>query len=178
MIKTLLISLIVLCGLGFFPLALAQEASPGTVTPTPSPVEYALPYPGLLPNHPLFFLKMMRDSVLTALISDPVRKVEFSQLMTDKYMHMGVVLTQKQNKKVALDTFKQVAQLIERTKQDVYKLPPTNADEVGNIKLKFKKSLEKYEEIILTIQPQFDTTGQNQLTLLLTVIGNTRAELE
>lgn len=46
--------------------------------------EYILPYPGILPDHPLYILKKFRDSILEMLISDSVRKVEFYILQSDK----------------------------------------------------------------------------------------------
>ena len=46
--------------------------------------EYTLPYPGILPDHPLFMFKNLRDSILELLITDPIRKIEFYILQSDK----------------------------------------------------------------------------------------------
>lgn len=80
-------------------------------TPTPEPtvimeqkVEYSLPYPGILPDHPLFFLKRLRDQIMEKLIADPVRKIEFYVLQADKYMNMGVFLIAKNNEALAVET--------------------------------------------------------------------------
>jgi len=54
--------------------------------------EYTLPYPGMLPDHPLYFLKRLRDTILEKLISDPIRKTEFYILQSDKRLQMGVML--------------------------------------------------------------------------------------
>lgn len=54
--------------------------------------EYTLPYPGMLPDHPLYFLKRLRDTILEKLISDPMRKAEFYVLQSDKRLQMGVML--------------------------------------------------------------------------------------
>jgi hypothetical protein len=89
----------ILCGVGFFAIffsmALAQEAAPLYPSSTPQPVNYTLPYPGILPDHPLYFVKQLRDTVLSLLISNPVRKVKFYILMADKHLSMGVVLKEK-----------------------------------------------------------------------------------
>lgn len=160
MIKTTLLALIILCCSIFFPLALAQESSPGTLIPTPSPIDYALPYPGILPDHPLFAIKALRDSLLSILIQDPVKKVEFSQLMTDKYINMATFLTEKGKLDMAIVTFKKAEKHLDQTKSQIEVLPQTNADQVGNVKNKFIKSLDKYDEVLTEIAPKFSQEDQ------------------
>jgi len=63
----------------------AQEISLA-VSPTPSPVMYSLPYPGIMPGHPFFFLKTIRDSIWGFLITNSLKKAEFDLLQTDKYI--------------------------------------------------------------------------------------------
>ena len=57
--------------------------------------EYILPYPGILPNHPLYVIKRFRDFILDRLIVDPVRKTEFTILQADKRLAMGILLIDK-----------------------------------------------------------------------------------
>lgn len=76
------------------------EMSPSTI-PTPTltsriqTIEYALPYPGLLPDNPLYFLKAARDRIVEFLISDPGKKAEFYLLASDKRVNTGNFLIQK-----------------------------------------------------------------------------------
>lgn len=56
-------------------------------------VEYALPYPGILSDNPLFFLKNLRDRIIELLISDPMNKIEFYILQADKKLNMGITLS-------------------------------------------------------------------------------------
>jgi len=75
-------------------------AEKGSSTPSSQraqTVEYALPYPGILPDHPLYWLKLVRDKLLDILIVDPLRKAEFYLLQADKRLGMGVALIQKGN---------------------------------------------------------------------------------
>lgn len=55
-------------------------------------VDYELPYPGMLPDSPLYFLKQVRDWILDKLIMDPVKKAEFYILQADKRIAMGLIL--------------------------------------------------------------------------------------
>ncbi len=55
-------------------------------------VEYPLPYPGMLPDSPFYFLKVARDSLVTWLIADPVKKSFYLVLLADKRVGAGEVL--------------------------------------------------------------------------------------
>lgn len=68
-----------------------------TATPTPKPqqVDYTLPYPGMLPDNPLYVLKAARDRMIEFLISDPAKKAEFYLLSSDKRVNTGYYLILK-----------------------------------------------------------------------------------
>lgn len=80
----------------------AQEASPsGDVTPTPvQATDYELPYPGLLPDNPLYPLKMLRDRVVLILISDSIKRAKFNLLQADKRLQAGLYLYNGNKSKV------------------------------------------------------------------------------
>ena len=81
---------IVLISLLFPSASYGQELSPA-----PKPVEYTLPYPGLLPDNPLYFLRAIRDTVQSMLVSDPLKKAEYYLLQADKGISASSVLFQK-----------------------------------------------------------------------------------
>ncbi len=70
----------------------AQENPTLTPTPTPDSINYALPYPGILPGNPFYILKIMRDRIILFLISDPLKKAEFDVLQADKRLSAGMYL--------------------------------------------------------------------------------------
>lgn len=80
--------------------AAPQAASPAVV----AKINYTLPYPGLLPDSPLYFLKQIRDKILEFLIADPVRKAEFYLLQADKRLGMGMTLIDKGKSNLAEST--------------------------------------------------------------------------
>lgn len=65
-------------------------------------VEYTLPYPGILPDSPLYFLKATRDRIVGFLISDPLKKAEFNLLVADKRLNSGIFLFNKGKNKYSL----------------------------------------------------------------------------
>src|SRR3989338_3097792 len=65
-------------------------------------IDYTLPYPGLLPDNPLYVLKAIRDRIVEVLISDPIKKANFYLLQADKRLNAGVLLFNKGEKKYKL----------------------------------------------------------------------------
>lgn len=76
--------------------AFAEESSASSAEPSPSmeatPVAYVLPYPGLLPGNPLYYLKVARDKIIDFFITDPDRKAKFYLLQADKHLEGGILL--------------------------------------------------------------------------------------
>lgn len=66
-----------------------------TESAQPQKVNYELPYPGMLPDNPLYFLKMFRDGFVKALINDPYKKAEFNLLNAQKRMYAAKLLADK-----------------------------------------------------------------------------------
>ena len=50
---------------------------------------YELPHPGLLPDHPLYILKVARDRIVLWTARDPIRKIEIKHHLADKRLAMG-----------------------------------------------------------------------------------------
>lgn len=128
------------------PTATPMEVAQEEVAPTK--VEYALPYPGILPDHPLYFLKRLRDQILEKLIADPVRKIEFYMLQADKNVNMGVFLVAKNNDPVAQETlggahkyFDQAISMAGELKLQGKEVPPYLIERFTNAGAKYKEVL-------------------------------------
>ncbi|MBI4084611.1 MAG: hypothetical protein HY431_01770 [Candidatus Levybacteria bacterium] len=88
------------------PAVIANEETPSQKTTEVSTesamqkqeVEYTLPYPGILPDNPFYFLKMLRDRFVGFLISDPLKKAEFNLLQADKRLASAIYLMQRPDK--------------------------------------------------------------------------------
>jgi hypothetical protein len=97
--KLLLVILLILFSLSF------QKASAQS---TPSAeinnVQYDLPYTGILPDNPLYFLKALRDNLLGLLITDPSKKAEYDILMANKRLGGAEALLLKNKNDLAITT--------------------------------------------------------------------------
>lgn len=66
--------------------------------------EYALPYPGILPDHPLYKLKVLRDKIMLFMIQDPKLRAEKYITYADKQLLAALKLAEKGNDDLAVHT--------------------------------------------------------------------------
>jgi hypothetical protein len=81
----------------------AADMSGLAPTSTPS-IEYQLPYPGLLPDHPLYIIKRFRDKILLLTARTPEKRVTLELLFADKHLSMGQILWERGNTSLAVST--------------------------------------------------------------------------
>jgi len=122
-------------------LAAAQEISP---TPVPQ-ADYELPYPGLLPDSPLYFLRMIRDRAISFLISDPLKKSEFDLLQADKRLNAGIYLFNKGKISLALSTISKAENYFE---QALVKMGEAKIQgkSINEIEKKLRNALKKHRQ--------------------------------
>lgn len=119
------------------------------ISPSPT-VEYNLPYAGLLPDHPLYLLKVSRDRILLFFTRDPEKKVHLNLLFSDKRLVMGQLLWEKGNADLSVVTIGKgekyllsaAIDLLELKKQK--NLPPGLSD-------KLELAAKKHEETIIKL---------------------------
>ena len=61
------------------------------------PVEYTLPYPGILPDNPLYPIKTLRDKIVSFFITDAKKQAQFDLLQADKRLVAGEYLLEEQH---------------------------------------------------------------------------------
>ncbi|MCX7997038.1 MAG: DUF5667 domain-containing protein [Patescibacteria group bacterium] len=112
-------------------------------------IDYQLPYPGILPDNPLFFLKRIRDSIQLATVSSPLEKACINLQLADKDMAAGVELSRKGKHKlaeermtVAQDRVEQASQVIIENSKDI---TPKDSKEFA---ITLEKANRKHLEII------------------------------
>lgn len=111
-------------------------------------VEYTLPYAGMLPDNPLFFLKNMRDALLEFATRDQLKKAQLYLLFADKRIRMAIELAEK-------DKWQLTTKTVEKAQRYFMKIPPflTAAKKQGSTPdgdfiLNLKLSIEKHREVI------------------------------
>ena len=85
-----------------------------TLAPTPTNVDYYLPYPGILPDHFLYPLKMVRDRILLFLTTDPVKKAEVLLLFADKRLGASRALIEGGKTELGIATLTKAEKYLEQ----------------------------------------------------------------
>jgi len=114
-------------------------------------VNYELPYPGLLPDNPLYFLKMVRDRVVSFLISDPKKKAEFDLLQSDKRLNAGVYLFNKKKFKDAVSIVSKAENYFEEALQKA-KEAKAQGMKTREITNKLINSSKKHKEVLKSLE--------------------------
>ncbi len=161
----------------FTTVAFAQTGSPTTPSPAIK-IEYTLPYPGVLPDHPLFTLKLLRDRILDFLIVDPLRKAEFYLLQADKRLGMGVSLIQKGNAELAQKTIAQGETYLSQAVSGLLALKETSREIPGFIVERITNAAAKHEEVLQELVAQAKGKEQEGLKASLVLVQKMIEEIK
>ncbi len=118
-------------------------------------IEYILPYPGILPDHPLYTLKLVRDRILDFLIVDPLRKSEFYVLQADKRLGMGVALVEKGNVTLAEATISKGEKYLAKASASLLSVAANGKEVPGYLLDRVTKAAMKHEEILTELTVRF-----------------------
>ncbi|MCX7881022.1 MAG: DUF5667 domain-containing protein [Patescibacteria group bacterium] len=124
-------------------------------------VAYNLSYPGILPDHPLYFIKTIRDRLLDFGTRDYIKKAQLYLLFSDKRANASLFLIKKGKNKQAVTVFSKgekyflkIPSLLTTAKKQGISPP---AGFVEKLKLSNQKHQEVGQELLKTVpQSQID----------------------
>lgn len=124
-----------------------------------STIDYVLPYPGILPNHPLYFVKELRDRIIELLVVDPVRKAEFYLLQADKWLASGLQFFEKnEDVQAKLIIQKSAERLLKAV--TILQAASTSGKPVLSGSLdKFEKAVQKHKQVVSELQTNSKDLG-------------------
>lgn len=158
--KKLLVVLILLFVLVNPTKALANETSNSSSSAVIEKIQYELPYPGLLPDNPLYYLKAIRDNILKFLISNPLKKTQFDLLQADKRLGAAQLLLVRGKGELSITTLSKSGNYFEDAIVNIQKAKK-EGDDVNSTLDQLLKSSQKHQEIIKQMEK-----GQKGDTLL------------
>ena len=146
-LKNFFITLLLFLSFLLFSISFAQlpEDAPNKLEQS---VPYQLPYPGILPDHPLYFLKKLKENLALWFTFDQQAKTEKLLLYSDKRTAMSQSLIKKGKVKLALKTAVEAEKLFEKTIQEVKKNKIEDPEFISRIKLSHEKHVEVAEKLI------------------------------
>jgi hypothetical protein len=145
-----------------------SEPTPAKTTEVQEKIEYTLPYPGILPDHPLYIVKRIRDYILERVIVEPVRKGEFYILQGDKRIQMGMMLIDAGKGELGESTISKAEKYMEKSVQTLVSYQDTASMVPTHIADRLRISLSKHEELIRGALTKVKDEQKNGLTESLT----------
>lgn len=119
-----------------------KESSKETV---PVYVKYDLAFPGILPDHPFYNIKVLRDRFVADAISDPVKKIEFYLKQTDKGILAAAMLVDKHNVPLARETALKAEHNMTLLTYELYRLTSKQDDAFFT---RLKTAAAKHQEVL------------------------------
>lgn len=154
-------------GLAILVLSLLAVSNPTAVFPneiTASPsgqmqagaeVKYYLPYPGILPDSPLYRIKMVRDQVSLWMTFDPLKKAQKELLFADKRINAAVVLMDGGKKSLGVTTATKAEKYLGQSAQQVISVQKQGHDVKSQL-LTLRTASAKHAQILQTMQGQLE----------------------
>ncbi|GIW61180.1 MAG: hypothetical protein KatS3mg089_0032 [Patescibacteria group bacterium] len=152
----------------------SSSANPNVALDTQKPsVDYTLPYPGLLPDNPLYPLKMLRDRIVLFLINDSVKRTEFYLLQADKRLQAGVFLYRKDPSKISLslDTLGKSEQYFTKAVKEVEKVKQEKKD-IGALLNNLQRASLKHEEVLLLFEKSVPQEYRKRVRVIIDNMRN------
>lgn len=139
---------------------------------------YQLPYPGILPDHPFYPFKLIRDNLMTFFTREPIKKSEQYLLLSDKKASMSLELIKKDKYQLAITTFS-------KGEKYFFKIPPLIklAKKQGNSPTpefleKLRTANKKHRELIDELLSRSPKNLISQINLLYQLNQEIKKELE
>lgn len=160
----------VVFGLVVLLMSILSVTNPSTVFPqelaTPAAEIYYLPYPGILPDSPLYRLKAVRDRVRLWLTFNRVKKAQAELLYADKRINAAQALVEGGKASLGVTTATKAEKYLQRTVERTLAEQKTGAD-VKNLLATLAKAGAKHAQILQDLQTK--TSGEARVSLETTL---------
>ncbi len=131
-------------------------------------VDYYLPYPGILPDHPLYVVKMVRDKVRLVLTRSKPDKAELMLLFADKRVGASAVLVRGGKDSLGVETALKAEKYLFETSDLLSSVDDASLWE------KLGKARQKHEEVLAGLRDQLEDEDRNVLESALEINGQVK----
>lgn len=143
-----------------------MESSGASITTPQEKVIYNLPYPGILPDHPLYFLKIIRDRSTEFLTRDTIKKTQLYLLYSDKRVAMAIALSKKGKSQLAITSFSKGEKYFAKIPELLKTAKSQGSSASSSFNETLKQSNAKHAELIrelIKTAPEGEQESINQL---------------
>ncbi|MCJ7792416.1 MAG: DUF5667 domain-containing protein [Candidatus Marinimicrobia bacterium] len=122
-------------------------------------VNYSLAYPGILPDHLLYPLKMVRDRIMLFLTTDPLKKAELYLLFADKRLEAGRMLIEKDKLDLGLETLTKAEKYLEQAVEQE-KVAQQAGKKTEDFLNRLSLATRKHEQVMLGFEEKMTITAR------------------
>ncbi len=148
-----------------------------TITITQSEVGYELPYPGILPDHPLYVFKALRDRLTDFLTRDYYKKSQLYLLYSDKRLVMSSQLLKSGKTKAAITTLSKAEKYFEKIPPLVVTSQKQGVAFPKEFIARLKLANAKHSEVIAGLIKQLPQGEENAINEILQINSKTKNAL-
>jgi len=123
-------------------------------------VDYYLPYPGILPDHPFYWAKMIRDRIQLLLTTKGLVRAEKLLMYADKRLGAGWALIEGNKKDLGVSTLTKGEKYLERVGMEIMGFG--DSGEEKEFKDKFIKAMLKHQQVLKLVVEKLEG-GQKEL---------------
>jgi len=128
---------------------------------------YELPFPGLLPDHPLYLLKAGRDKVLAFMVRDYEAKARLQLELSDKRVRAGELLVDNDKYSLAVTTYSKGERYFEQAIQTLSDAKAQGQTPTASILDQMSRSNKKHYEILIRTAKELSQPLKEQLSLVV-----------
>ena len=138
---------------------IGAEAENEEATTSPEKVEYSLTWPGVLPDHFLYPVKMLRDRIWLWLTTDSLKKADLLLRLADKRVWSAQLLFEKGKTDLAITTAAKAERYLEQA-IDQAEMAREKGKDTASFLEKLSRATLKHEEVLSAMKEKAEETAQ------------------
>ncbi len=138
-------------------------------------IDYFLAYPGILPDHFLYPVKMIRDRIWLWLTIEPKKKAELMLLFADKRLGAGKALIEGNKVDLGVSTLTKGEKYLQRAVAEIIK---KDKEDSRILLEKLSLAALKHEEVLLELQEKVSGETKGTLETILALTRQSQTQIE
>lgn len=140
-------------------------------------VLYQLPYPGILPGHPLYFFKFLRDKILIFTTRDKSKKAILYLHLSDRHMAAAEALVNEGKELLAIQELNEAENIFLEIPTILKDLKSQGGDYPGDLILDLNQSNLKHREVIASVLEKMSQGEISAMENLINLNDNAKKSL-
>ena len=150
-------------------------AEESTVSAVKKEIDYFLVYPGILPDHFLYPIKMMRDRIQLWLTTDHLAKGELMLKYADKRLGAGKALIEGNKVELGITTLTKGEKYLQ---QAISQGELANKEEAKDFFKKLAQASLKHEEVLLVLNEKIDSSSRPMMEKIIELVRQNQQQIK